>query len=171
MCGVAGIFSLTGKPIKDAQDRITRMTRLLDHRGPDHWGVTVTGDELLALGNTRLAIVDPEARPDLPLASVDGCTILSFIGDIYDYLGARRDLEDAGVVFRTRTDTEVLLEGLRRKGHDILERLDGVGAFAYYDCDARRLLLSRSKTSANLCNFSPKRNSFRLLGMKVVSFV
>ena len=69
MCGVAGIFSLTGKPIKDAQDRITRMTRLLDHRGPDHWGVTVTGDGLLALGNTRLAIVDPEARPDLPLVS------------------------------------------------------------------------------------------------------
>lgn len=143
MCGVAGIFSLTGKPIKDAQDRITCMTRLLDHRGPDHWGVTVTGDELLALGNTRLAIVDPEARPDLPLASVDGCTILSFNGEIYDYLDVRRDLEDAGVVFRTRTDTEVLLEGLRRKGYDILERLDGVWAFAYYDCDARRLLLSR----------------------------
>ncbi len=143
MCGVAGIFSLTGKPIKDAQDRITRMTRLLDHRGPDHWGVTVTEDGVLALGNTRLAIVDPEARPDLPLASVDGCTILSFNGEIYDYLDVRRELEDCGVVFRARTDTEVLLEILRRKGPDILERLDGMWAFAYYDCDARRLLLSR----------------------------
>ncbi len=113
MCGCTGILSLSGRPIPDAERRIRRMTELVRHRGPDDRGVLVSDDGPLALGNTRLAITDPGAPIELPLRSNDGRAALSFNGEIYDYREVRRRLEERGVRFRYRTDTEVLLEGLR----------------------------------------------------------
>ena len=143
MCGLTGIFSLTGKPIDDAESRIGRMTALLNHRGPDAQGVFVSEDRLVALGNTRLAITDPTAPIELPLRTHDDKAVLTFNGEIYDFLELRREFEGRGIRFRHRTDTEVLLEGLGLEGEDLLRRLDGMWAFAYYDFADRRLLLSR----------------------------
>lgn len=119
-----------------------RMTRLLDHRGPDQWGTVVTPDGLLALGNTRLSIVDPDAHPDLPFGVGDEA-LLSFNGEIYDYLDVRQSLEREGVAFQTDTDTEVLYHVLRVHGVAGLETLDGMWALAYYDARERHLHLSR----------------------------
>lgn len=143
MCGVTGIFSLSGRPIQNAEDRISRMTSMLVHRGPDSHGVYVSNDKLIALGNTRLAIVDPLNKIKGPLETKDGKFILSFNGEIYNYLDLRKMLQCKGIAFRTLTDTEVLLEGLRLEGEKFLQKLDGMWAFAYYDKDKRRLLLSR----------------------------
>lgn len=143
MCGIAGILSLNGKPIANADERIWRMTRQLEHRGPDYQGVYLSPDGMLALGNTRLAIVDPHNPTPQPMTTTDGAAVLSFNGEIYNYLDLRRDLEGRGVAFRTRMDTEVLLEGLRLDGEAFLERLDGMWAFADYDVNRRRLLLGR----------------------------
>lgn len=143
MCGLAGILSLSGRPIADAERRVRRMTDLLRYRGPDAQGVLVSDDGILALGNTRLAITDPNAPIELPLCTADRRKLISFNGEIYDFLDVRRELEACGVRFRHRTDTEVLLEGLRLYGEDLLRRLDGMWAFAYYDFDTRSLLLSR----------------------------
>jgi asparagine synthase (glutamine-hydrolysing) len=143
MCGLSGILSLSGRPIADAERRIRRMTALVRHRGPDAEGVLVSDDGLCALGNTRLAITDPGAPIELPLRSNDGKAAISFNGEIYDYREVRRELEGRGVRFRHHTDTEVLIEGLRLHGESLLERLDGMWALAYYDFEARRLLLSR----------------------------
>ena len=143
MCGVAGIFSLSGAPVANAAARIARMTAMLDHRGPDGSGYKVTDDGLLALGTTRLAVTDPGAPVGLPLSSESGSDLLSFNGEIYDYQAVRAQLEGRGVRFRYRTDTEVLLEALRVFGEQVLERLDGMWAFAHYNKASRRLLLSR----------------------------
>ena len=142
MCGVAGIASLSGAPIEQASERITRMTRLLDHRGPDQWGTVITPDGLLALGNTRLSIVDPHAQFELPFRTSEDA-VLSFNGEIYNYLDVRRTLMRQGIAFQTETDTEVLYHALRENGPEVLERLDGMWAIAYYDVSDRRLLLSR----------------------------
>lgn len=143
MCGIAGIFSLNGGPIRDAQSRISRMTAMLKHRGPDSQGIYVSQDGFLALGNTRLAIVDPLCPLKQPLETSDGKGVLSFNGEIYNYLDIKESLKQRGVFFETKMDTEVLLEGLRLEGEGLLNRLDGMWAFAYYDLAKRRLLLSR----------------------------
>lgn len=143
MCGIAGIFSLNGGPIRDAKSRISRMTAMLKHRGPDSQGIYISPDGLLALGNTRLAIVDPLCSLKQPLETTDGKAILSFNGEIYNYLDLMEMLQQEGINFRTRMDTEVLLEGLRLEGEGFLQKLDGMWAFAYYDVDKHRLLLSR----------------------------
>lgn len=143
MCGIAGIFSLSGKPIPRARQRIARMTDMLTHRGPDFQGVYVADDGLAALGNTRLAIVDPACRERQPMISADGGGVLSFNGEIYNHLAMRRQLEQQSVALRTHIDTEIVLEGVRRFGLSFLEKFDGMWAFAYYDIAQRTLMLSR----------------------------
>jgi len=143
MCGLAGIFSLNGKPIENAANRITAMTDRLKHRGPDSQGTMVTDDGLLALGNTRLAVTDPKAPIALPARSHDERAALSFNGEIYNYAEIRKALVSRGVNFRYRTDTEVLLEGLHLDGEKFLSCLDGMWAFAFYEIDQGRLILSR----------------------------
>ncbi len=143
MCGITGILSLSGRPIVDAEARIRRMTNYLHHRGPDANGVEVIDNGLLALGNTRLAITGPDDPIDLPTHSHDKGAVITFNGEIFDFKDQRRRLAATGVQFRSETDTEVLIEGLRREGEDFLHGLDGMWAFAYYDRGARSLLLSR----------------------------
>ena len=143
MCGIAGIFSLSGKPIQNAEERIQRMTMMLKHRGPDNQAVYVSNDRIVALGNTRLAIVDPACELKQPLSTSDNQLVLSFNGEIYNYVDLRKELEQKGIGFRSRMDTEVLLEGLRLEGEDFLQQLDGMWVFAYYNTEQRRLLISR----------------------------
>ncbi|KKU11476.1 MAG: asparagine synthase [Parcubacteria group bacterium GW2011_GWC2_45_7] len=119
------------------------MTNILTHRGPDSQDIYVSPDGVCALGYTRLAIVDPTNTTKQPLETQDGKAVLSFNGEIYNYLEVRDHLTQKGVHFRTRMDTEVLLEGLYRQGEQFLDELDGMWAFAYYDVSRRRLLLSR----------------------------
>ncbi len=143
MCGIAGIFSLDGTPVMDARARITRMTELLHHRGPDSRGVYVSDDGVCALGTTRLGIVDPGDQTRQPLVSADGHHILAFNGELYNYEDLRAELAGQGARFHTKMDTEVLLEGLCSQGEDFLHRCDGMWAFAFYDARAKELLLSR----------------------------
>jgi asparagine synthase (glutamine-hydrolysing) len=143
MCGIAGIISLSGRPIANAQARIEQMNALLHHRGPDGRGVFVSPDCRVALGNTRLAITDPGMSLQLPFRSPDEDAVLTFNGEIYDYREHRGKLAAGGVHFRTKTDTEVLLAGLRASGEDFLHHIDGMWAFAYFDASASQVTLSR----------------------------
>ena len=143
MCGITGIFSLSGKPVENAAVRIQAMTNMLVHRGPDYQGVYVSSDGLAALGNTRLAIVDPNCREPQPMISGDGGAVLTFNGEIYNHQNLRRELSEKHVPLRSNMDTEVVLEGIRNFSPSYIVRLDGMWAFAYYDEGERKLLLSR----------------------------
>ncbi|OGQ47999.1 MAG: asparagine synthase (glutamine-hydrolyzing) [Deltaproteobacteria bacterium RIFCSPLOWO2_02_FULL_46_8] len=116
---------------------------MLIHRGPDSHDTYLSPDGICALGYTRLAIVDPTNRIAQPLKTPNGEAVISFNGEIYNYLEVRERLIRKGVSFRTRMDTEVLLEGLYREGEQFLQDLDGMWAFAYYDVPKKTLLLSR----------------------------
>jgi asparagine synthase (glutamine-hydrolysing) len=143
MCGIAGIFSLTGRPIDNAEIRIRQMNKLLHHRGPDANGYVVMEGGRLALGNTRLAITGPKDPIELPTYSRDKRTVTTFNGEIYDFLVHRAAMEADGIDFRSDTDTEVLVEGLRHYGEAFLSRIDGMWAFASYDFDKQSMMLSR----------------------------
>jgi len=119
------------------------MLDLLDHRGPDYRGHSVSKDGRCLMGNTRLAIVDPDSQFPVPMVVGDSEGILSFNGEIYNHQHLKLSLKRLGARFYTGSDTEVLCEGLRLKGKAIQNELDGIWAFSYYDESTRSLLLSR----------------------------
>src|SRR3990167_282954 len=143
MCGIAGIVSLNGKPIIDGGNRIHTMLKLLHHRGPDKQGVFFSPDGWVALGNTRLAIGDTITPFEVPMISWDGDAILTYNGEVFNYREERARLERQGIVFRTHSDTEVVLAALQKEGEQCLSRFDGFWGFALYEISKKRLLLGR----------------------------
>lgn len=141
MCGIAGLFHLgTPKPVDPT--RIVRMCDAMAHRGPDGEGVwTAPG---VGLGHRRLSIIDLAGSPQ-PMISADGCAVLVFNGEIYNFRELREELKGAGAQFRTDGDSEVILAAWQRWGPDCLPRLHGMFAFAIYDCEARTLFLARDR--------------------------
>lgn len=137
MCGVVAAF--TSKPISEAPIRraLARMYR----RGPD--GEGFWQEYAVALGHRRLAILDLDARAEQPMHSACGRFVIVFNGEIYNFKALRADLEQQGVVFRTTSDTEVLLALFAREGEAMLSKLHGMFALAIWDRTARRGFLAR----------------------------
>lgn len=142
MCGIAGIYCAGGLGPDDAL--LVRTFRdVLAHRGPDDAGEW--SDGACALGHRRLAIIDLSRDGRQPFASADGRHHIVFNGEIFNYLELRRELEAEGAVFRTKTDTEVLLAAWLRRGPDCLSSLNGMFAFAVYDSLEKTLFLARDR--------------------------
>jgi asparagine synthase (glutamine-hydrolysing) len=139
MCGIAGFLGAGGSA--DLQ----RMTRRLTHRGPDAEGFFEKPDVGVFLGHRRLSIIDLACGAQ-PMVSADGAITIVFNGEIYNQAELRRQLLAKGHVFATdHSDTEVLLHGWREWGEGMLERLNGMWAFAIYDSRTRRLFLTRDR--------------------------
>ena len=134
MCGIAG---WVGDPPHEPET-IERMTTLLAHRGPDGRGVWTSPEA--HLGHTRLAILDLSEAGRQPMISGDH--VLTYNGEIYNHDELRRTLPGP---FRSKTDTEVLLELLRHEGDDGVRRLRGMFAFAVWDQRHRRLFIARDR--------------------------
>ncbi len=142
MCGIAGYQGRT--PL--APEQVEACLALMNRRGPDHresraWR-TPSGTHTVLL-HSRLSIIDLDPRANQPMG-FDGAWI-SLNGEIYNFLERRKDLESAGVALKTRSDTEVLLASISRFGWDVLDRCEGMWAFALYDEASGRLTLSRDR--------------------------
>ena len=118
------------------------MCSAMRHRGPDDEGLHVHGE--VALGMRRLAIVDV-AHGKQPMSSDDGSITLVYNGEIYNAPELRERLRERGVVFRTRSDTEVLLRLYEQDPDDVERHLAGMWAFAVHDQRRRRVVLSRDR--------------------------
>ncbi|QHO71355.1 asparagine synthase (glutamine-hydrolyzing) [Bradyrhizobium sp. CCBAU 051011] len=137
MCGIAGFVGPWSDRLLDAMlDRI-------NHRGPDGSATWRDWDASFAVGHARLSIIDLSAAANQPMHTVDGRYVISFNGEIYNFKQLRRELESAGVVFRTKSDTEVLLCLFERQGRSCLRRLNGIFAFAVWDRALRNLFIAR----------------------------
>lgn len=112
-------------------------------RGPDGFGEWWSADFRLGLGHRRLAILDLSDRAGQPMKSACGRYVVAFNGEIYNYPALRRDLEAQGVVFRTTSDTEVLLHLYARRGEAMVHDLRGMFAFAIWDEGEHSLFLAR----------------------------
>jgi asparagine synthase (glutamine-hydrolysing) len=142
MCGICGIFDLTGKKRIVDPAVIKQMTGKLLHRGPD--GVDYHCDGNLAFGFSRLSIIDLEGGMQ-PLFSEDGSIILICNGEIFNYIELRRELLEKGHHFKTRTDVEVIIHLYEENGREpgFLNRLNGQFAFALYDFKKQQLFCAR----------------------------
>jgi asparagine synthase (glutamine-hydrolysing) len=141
MCGICGKVDFTGAMVPE--DLVDRMCRTLVHRGPDAQGIHVVPG--IGLGQRRLSIIDLNARAVAPLANEDGSVWVTFNGEIYNFRELRAQLEERGHVFRTATDTEVLVHLYEEFGVDCVQHLRGMFAFALWDAPRRRLFLARDR--------------------------
>ena len=140
MCGIVGLVGRNEG--EAARAAVQRAVDALGHRGPDGSGVHASGPALL--GHTRLSILDLEGGSQ-PLANEDGSVVTVFNGEIWNHLDLRPVLERAGHRFRTRADTEVLVHAYEEWGDAMVERLNGMFAFALWDEPRGRLLLARDR--------------------------
>ena len=139
MCGITGLF------LRDAACDATVLTRMRDviaHRGPDDADNFIEGP--VGLGHRRLSIIDLGTGHQ-PMATPDGRFTIVYNGEIYNYRELRRELETRGATFRTQSDTEVILQLHAHFGDAGVLRLNGIFAYALWDRERRRLLLTRDR--------------------------
>src|SRR3984957_18258657 len=139
MCGICGQYNFGNKAPVLRQD-VERMTRSIRHRGPDDEGYYIAGP--LGFGFRRLSIIDL-AGGHQPMSDERQSVWVVFNGEIYNFLELRRELEGYGHVFRTNSDTEVIIHGYKQWGDDVLNRLNGMFGLAIWDAQQRRLVLAR----------------------------
>lgn len=153
MCGIAGIMG------DNATISIGRMTKALAHRGPDGEGVYISPDQRVALGHTRLSIIDLSPKGHQPM-SYDGRYWIVFNGEIYNYTELRDELKALGYKFFTNTDTEVILVAYIQWGNYCLKRLRGMFAFAIWDSHFKRLFMARDRLGIKPLYYSQRQNVF-----------
>lgn len=139
MCGVIAAFASAGDRIAEASVR-AGLTRLAN-RGPDGEGVWSEGSAVL--GHRRLSIIDLDMRAAQPMHSRSGRYVIAYNGEIYNFHELRRELEQGGMVFRTQSDTEVILELYATRGEAMLPRLHGMFAFVIWDRQEKRAFAAR----------------------------
>ncbi len=140
MCGIHGIFRLDGQGV--SPETLSAMGQITRHRGPDDEGMHVDGNCGIAM--RRLSIIDLSGGHQ-PLSNADGTLWLVCNGEIYNYRELREELRASGHVFKTDSDSEVLLHGYAAWGDDVVLRLNGMFDFALWDAQRRRLLIGRDR--------------------------
>ena len=140
MCGIAGVIAARGTGVE--RELIEKMTRAMSHRGPDGEGYFVR--EHVALGHRRLSIIDIGGG-DQPIYNEDNSVVVVYNGEIFNFKEVRTDLETKGHVFRTHSDTEVIVHAYEEYGEQCPNHFRGMFAFAIYDIPRDRLLLGRDR--------------------------
>ena len=139
MCGICGQYNFGSRMPVHRRD-LEAMTRSIIHRGPDDEGYHIAGP--LGLGFRRLSIIDL-AGGHQPMSDQEESVWVVFNGEIYNFVDLKRELEGYGHVFRTRSDTEVIVHGYKQWGDDVLNRLNGMFGLAIWDARQARLVLAR----------------------------
>lgn len=159
MCGIVGLVS------REPNAKIGAMLESIEHRGYDAVDVwtsdSINADGLqVCFGHRRLSIIDTNEAANQPFVSNDGRFVLTFNGEIYNYLELRRELETLGHKFRTDSDTEVLLNAFIEWGTDSLNKLNGMFAFAVWDKHERTLTLARDRAGIKPLYFAQVGENF-----------
>lgn len=166
MCGIAGTWNFSDSV------SISSMVSSLRHRGPDDQGIYI--DKQVALGMTRLAVIDPHPSGHQPMSTPDGKIWIVYNGEIYNFKQERQILESHGYSFQSTSDTEVVLRMYEHYGDDFLTRLRGIFAFAIYDkrkgVGRERLLLARDQFGIKPLLYSKSGRIF-LFGSEIKAMV
>jgi len=141
MCGIVGMLELSGEPVEPPI--LKGMTDEIAHRGPDGEGYWIEGS--VGLGHRRLSVIDLSGAASQPMVSRDGRWVLTYNGEVYNFRDLKSRLQDLGHQFRSRSDTEVVLNALIEWGVSALTMFNGMFALALWDRQNRRLVLARDR--------------------------
>jgi asparagine synthase (glutamine-hydrolysing) len=141
MCGIVGY---AGRDGIDAAV-LERMSTAIEHRGPDDAGAWMSADRRVGFSFRRLAIIDLTPGGHQPMTEATGTVHIAFNGEIYNYLDLREELARDGFVFRTQSDTEVILNAYRKWGESFVEKLNGMFAIALFDETRGEIFLARDR--------------------------
>lgn len=166
MCGLAGIVERDGSPASPAV--LKRMTEALAHRGPNDEGVFSDGP--VGLGHRRLAIIDLTTAGHQPMGSADDRYVLTYNGEVYNFRELRVRLEALGHRFRSRSDTEVVLEAWAEWGEAAIHEFNGMFAFALLDRTRREVVLARDRYGIKPLYWTQLGDTV-LFGSEIKSFV
>lgn len=141
MCGICGIYNYKDNRPVDGQV-LDKMTDILSHRGPDDRGTYI--DAGLGLGHRRLSIIDL-ASGRQPIPNEDNSVWIVFNGEIYNYRELREEMKGKGHIFRTSSDTEVIVHLYEEMREECVKRLNGIFAFCIWDAARRKIMLARDR--------------------------
>lgn len=164
MCGIVG-FTNT---IDNAETVLDEMMDRIRHRGPDAEGKYI--DNSVALGHRRLSIIDVSSQGDQPIFNEDGSCVIVFNGEIYNYQSIRQKLTAAGHVFKTNTDTEVLIHGYEEYGEKMLNMLRGMFSFVIWDKNKKELFGARDFFGIKPMYYAEMDGTF-MFGSEIKSFL
>jgi len=156
MCGITGIFNIDGKPV--SINTIKKMTDIIRHRGPDGEGFWV--DSFIGFGHRRLAIIDLSPLGHQPMQNDDGSLIITYNGEIYNFINLRVELISKGYKFISQTDTEVVLKAYQEWGSNFIHKLNGMFAFAIWDRRNNELFIARDRFGVKPIYYYLRGNTF-----------
>lgn len=156
MCGIVGIVSYTQQSVEE--QRLRQMMQVIKHRGPDDEGVFAKDN--VGLGHVRLSILDLSMAGHQPMQDETGRYTIVLNGEIYNFIELRSQLEKLGLRFVSNSDTEVLLKGYIYYGREVLEKLNGMFAFAIYDAEQKRLFAARDRFGVKPFYYFQSDNEF-----------
>ena len=167
MCGITGIFDTrAARPVSDVVLR--RMNESQVHRGPDEGSLHI--EQGVGLGHRRLSIIDV-ATGQQPLFNEDGSVVVVFNGEIYNYQDLIVELQAAGHVFRTRSDTEVIVHAWEQWGESCVERFRGMFALALWDRNRETFFMARDRLGVKPLYWALLPDGFLLFGSELKSLM
>src|ERR1700758_5157591 len=165
MCGVSGfLLSRAIRPRSEIESRLWAMIATLRHRGPDDEGVWSDGKAGLA--HARLSIIDLSLAGHQPMPSADQTVWITYNGEVYNFAEIRQELEALGYSFRSRSDTEVIVNGWQAWGPKVFSRLRGMFALAIWDRRSQRLILARDRLGKKPLYYASTATAF-LFGSEI----
>lgn len=141
MCGIAGIYNRNGEPV--SFELLKKMTDIIAYRGPDDEGHYINNN--IGLGHRRLSIIDLSPSGHQPMCNEDESIWITYNGEVYNYLELMQELKSRGHIFKSKTDTEVILHSYEEYGVDCLQKFNGMFAFAIWDDNKKTLFCARDR--------------------------
>ena len=157
MCGISGIYNCSDRNI-NANKIIENIIKLQDKRGPDDRGMWQSTCKKTTFGHNRLSIIDLTDKARQPLVSKDNSLVITFNGEIYNYKEIRNELSKNNILFKSNSDTEVILESYKCWGIEFVKKLRGMFAFAIWDNNKKKLLLARDPFGIKPLYYFKKNN-------------
>ena len=157
MCGICGQYNFVTNA-RVNPDEIKRMTDALVHRGPDDEGQYISGS--IGLGFRRLSIIDLDSGHQ-PMSDAERTVHVVFNGEIYNFPELKVELQRYGYVFRTNSDTEVIVHGYKKWGHGVLDHLNGMFGLAVWDENKKQLMLARDRMGIKLVYYKLEAGQLR----------
>ena len=154
MCGIAGFSG------NFERELLTAMSASIAHRGPDDSGIWFNEAKAVGLAHRRLSIIDLSTDAKQPMTDAQETITIVFNGEIYNYRGLRKELQEKGYYFKSKSDTEVLIHLYVELGHEMLDKLNGIFAFAIWDHSKEELFIARDGLGVKPLYYVQNNNGF-----------